>query len=113
MSKKNKELVRVCQENPSLPLVLATYYEVVCDDWGYWKGDVEKIKVDYYTDKLVEERWYVGEEDIRLKVRGFLENEEKYESVEGEDFEKLIDQKFNEMVEKGDIYKAVIVFIGI
>jgi hypothetical protein len=48
----NKTLINLVKENPELPIIPVTYYEVVCDDCGYWAGEIEKVIVDYfYLDK--------------------------------------------------------------
>jgi Txe/YoeB family toxin of Txe-Axe toxin-antitoxin module len=51
----NHELLELLQQHPDAPIYPFTYYEVVCDDWGYWQGKIEKVyygKFWKYNDRI-------------------------------------------------------------
>jgi hypothetical protein len=110
-NKNNKELIEVVKNNPDLPIIPATHYEVVAEDWGYWCGEIREVKVDYYY--LAEEMWYAGVDEIRDQLQTEHENDQECELMSDEEFDIFIDNKFDELVESGKVKKAIIMYIGL
>lgn len=111
MNKMNKKLIQVVKENPELPIITATHYEVIAEDWGYWCGEIKDIKIDYYC--LLDEFWYAGKKEITEQLIYQYEDREECQSLSDEDFKDYIKGKFEEMEAQGIIYKAIIIYIGL
>ncbi len=45
----NYTLLKLVEENPSLPIVPMTHYEVVGGDSGYWMGKIESVEIKEYV----------------------------------------------------------------
>ena len=111
INKNNKELLELVKNNPDLPIITATHYDVCCEDHGYWIGEIIKIKVDYYY--ICDEQWCAGEDEIKEQFIFELENDENLPELSVEDFDKTIDDRFDMYIKEGKIKEAIIIFIGI
>lgn len=109
--RNNKELVKMVKENPELPIVTATYYEVCSEDWGYWCGEIENIEVDYYY--IDDERWYAGKEEIINQIAYHFEDQKECEFLSDEQFDSFVNNKFEEYLKDDKIKKAIIIFISV
>jgi len=109
MNQHIENLILVTKENPELPIITATYHDVIAEDWGYWCGSIEQVKVDFFY--LSDERWYAGEEDIKDTLADILHQNEYYASLTKEKFNLELNTKFNTMITEGKIKKAIIIFI--
>jgi hypothetical protein len=97
---KLTELLELVQENPELPVIFLTHWDVVQEDHGYWKGDIQNIEVieNFIEDYDITERIYTDKDE-------FLEIlEDTYEYTEEQALETL--KKYS----KG---KHIIVSLGI
>ena len=45
----NYQLLELVKENPELPIVPMTYYEVCGGDSGYWLGEIESVEIREYA----------------------------------------------------------------
>lgn len=107
----NQTLIDLVKENPELPIMPATHHEVVCsDEHNYWLGEIEKVVVDYFY--LAEEFWYVGKENIMEYLSKECNNSTK-KLISKDDFDLAMDIKFDELLESGEIKKAIIIYIGV
>ena len=74
----NKELLQLLKKYPQVKIYPLTYCEVVCDDWGYWIGEIKKVyygKLWFYRDKFY------------LKYNAVIEEIKEYQGYEGEEIE--------------------------
>ena len=98
MSKKNKftqELLKLVSENPELPIKFFTNWQVVCEDYGYWGGDIEKVEVS---------------EIIRVDTEfGNYVFTSKQQFMEADEDDENREDKYKEAKKE----KAIVVFIGI
>ena len=95
-NKQTKELLKLIQENPELPLVFLVYGEDL-DEYRYtmikdYRASVETIWLyqDHYYDHIV---------DITEAVEEDLINEEEYENLSNEEFDKAVEKYIEEEVE--------------
>ena len=102
-----RQLINLVALYPDTEIITATYYDVVCDEWGYWVGDIEEVKLDYFYANGG--RWYRGEEEIKDKIRAMYED---MDMESEDDLDKLIDDKFQELESEGKIKTAIIVYIN-
>lgn len=42
-------MLELVKENPSLPIIPMTHYEVCGGDFGYWMGKVESVDIREYA----------------------------------------------------------------
>lgn len=108
-NENNKKLIELVQQNPELPIIPATYYEVCAEDWGYWCGEISDVKVDYFY--LDCDRWYAGESEIMDQLELEYDADESIPEMNREEWDKYLENKFKERVESGEIKKAIIMYI--
>ena len=96
MNEKIQRLVDLSKEHPDAEIITAVDWEVVAEDWGYWKCEIKSVIYDYFYES--DERWYHGKGEI-LNV---LE-------LEMDDYEEL----FGALVRQGKIKKAIIILLGV
>lgn len=107
-----KELLRLAQENPDLPIVPMVDSEVVCDDgYCYWQGRFGRCEV---TEWVCVTMWG----DPRFFTRDEQDYIEEYfaDKIIDEDESDLSDEQIermaHEMAEALDWTKAIVVWIG-
>lgn len=111
-NKNNEKLIELVKQNPDLPIITATYYEVVAEDWGYWVGEIQDICVDYFYMRQGKDRWFAGEDDIFEHLYFTYESNSICEMMSDEEYNKFLYNKFNEMVSNKEIVKAIIIYIS-
>lgn len=100
MSKHIKELIKLSKENPTLPIVTFTDTEVVAsDDYSSWMGCIYRVYKDWIC--LTGDYNRIGEEDIR----------DYYADIEDLE-DDAIDRQIKSLKESGDMYEAIIIYIG-
>lgn len=110
-NEKIKELIQLSQENPELPIITATFYEVIGEDWGYWKGDIEKIEKGYFYD-MDDEGWRAGDKaEICEGISDRFFSDSEYDTMP--EYDTLLESKFNELLENKSIVEAIVVYIGL
>ena len=108
-----KELLKLIQENPNLPIIPMVDSEVVCDDGHcWWQGAFKRCEV---TEWVCITMW--GEE--RFFTRDDQDYIEEYfadQLIEGDDEFELpddaIDKIAHDAAEALDWKKAIVVYIG-
>jgi hypothetical protein len=60
----NNDLIALCRIYPDAKIYTLTHAEVVCDDCGYWMGQIEKV---YYG------KFWITEESLFLRESDYLE----------------------------------------
>ena len=110
MSEKIKELIKLVEENPGLPVYPAVHYEVVCEDWGRWLGSIKEVKKEliYFMD----EKWKAGDEDDILDA---IEDEicdyPEHENLTDNEFSERVKRHFEFLKENNKIQEAIIISI--
>jgi hypothetical protein len=108
-----QQIINVIKENPDLPIIPATLWEVCAEDWGYWVGEIKECKVDYFfEDYEGSERWYAGLDDIYEQIAYKYEDSEECEKMTDKEFDDFLDEKFIELENNGKIKKAIMLFIS-
>ncbi len=111
-NEKIKELIKLSEENPELPIMVATFYEVIGDDWGYWRGNIEKIEKGYFSD--IGEEWRVGDkEEIYEEISDRFFSDSEYDSMPKEEYDILLESKFDELLENKLIVESIVVYVGL
>lgn len=107
-----KELVKLATENPDLPIVVSTNYDVFGgDDFQYWVGNVSKVYVDYTYLSERQEKWSWGEYDIKEAIfeDEEYEDEDIFDNMRNKEIEEFLDKEFNKLKANKDIIKCIIV----
>lgn len=108
---KTAKLVKLINENPSLPVVPLVYSEVVADDgYAYWIGSWGDCYVDEYVcvEKYGENRFYTrGDQD---EIEEYFAEEILYKdkSLSDEQVEKMAHEQAEALPWK----KAILVYVG-
>lgn len=100
-----KELLKLVQENPDLPIVPLVDYEVCFEDYGYWQGSFGRAKVNEYVH--FDDRFYTRDyqDIIEDKLSDTLCDD--YPDMPDDEFFKMIHEKAEALPWK----KAIIVYI--
>lgn len=104
----NYRLLELVRENPSLPIVPMTYFEVCCGDSGYWLGKIESVEIKEYAvnewneDDAVLFKDEEGAEDKLIEAIA----EYKYDGTE-EDYNRAVKEAEKMWT------KAIVVRIGL
>ena len=91
INEQTKELVKLIQENPELPLVFMVDGEEIVDPYEYGYTLIEKYRVSVQTIWIYQDRYYNHIIDITEAVEEDLINEEEYENLSNEEFNKAVD----------------------
>lgn len=108
---KTARLVKLINENPSLPVVPLVYSEVVCGDgYSYWVGSWCDCDVDEYVciDKYGENRFYTRGDQDEIEEYFVEKIIDENESLPDEDVEKLAHEQAEALPWK----KAILVYVG-
>ena len=101
-----KELVQLQKENPDHELVFMTFYEVVGEDWGYWKSNSARIELGiycHYNDEM-----YFDEDCLRDEISDRLYNDNT-DSLPDDEFDKLVEDEYNKI----EWTKAIFVYLDV
>jgi hypothetical protein len=104
---KKEELIKLIQENPTLPLLFMVRNDEILDEYGstvhenfwceiqtvyYWGEEMQTVTDDYI--------------EIQERVQAMLSDEEEYENLTDEEFEKCVDKYIEENIRH---YKAIVI----
>lgn len=102
-----KELLKLVQENPDLPIVPMVDGEICLDDCGYWQGSFGRAEVNEWV--CVNERFYTrNDQDV---IEDALSDTlcDDYPDMADDEFFKMIHEKAEALPWK----KAIIVYIDL
>lgn len=105
--KDNEELRKLIAENPNLPLVFNVYTDNIDTDYCciVFEGCRSRVSEVYFTD----DRSYEDFDEIFDDFRCSLADEESFENLSDEDFDKAVEKYIEENVRH---YKAIVVSTG-
>lgn len=105
-NKQTKELLKLIQENPELPLVFMVENELISDPYEYRYTFIECYSAEIETIWIYEGNYYMDEADIHEAVQDDFIDEEKYVDLSDEEFDKTVEKYIEEEVES---YKAIVI----
>lgn len=70
-----KELLKIIEQNPDIPVKFSCAYDVVKDDHGWWLCNIEDIKIvdNLIIDEEIEDRTFIDKEDYLDYIEDDLE----------------------------------------
>ena len=71
-SKNIQELVRLVQENPDLEIMVMADSELLCGDFNWMRGDINKVEIDEYCER--DEYIYLWSKDEDLVIEEIMED---------------------------------------
>ncbi len=98
-----KELLKLAQENPNLPIVPLVWYEVCCENCGHWLGNFQECRVDEYL--CWNERYYL-KSDIEDLISDYYE-------LDDTDYTMLDIEEHITGIFQDEWTKAIIVWVGL
>lgn len=106
---KNKELLKLIEENPTLPLVFFVDSEDIYDDYSYnfMKSRVVEKGIIYESD--ISGHIYTCKDDYVEDLCDYFSDDIKYSNLTDVEFEKEMQKK----ADKSPHYEAIIIYIGI
>lgn len=97
--KQTDELRKLILENPDLPIVVLTHWEVCADDNGYWYGHSISFEINRLI-KVVENSgdivFFSDEEDFYDYVSYAIEYDYDYEKMTDAEWQKTVEEKCKE-----------------
>ena len=111
MNDKIKELAKLSEENPDLEIVMLTYYDVVADDYGYWKGKISNVKTDFIGE--IAGRVCVGLDQMYDFLNETLLETLQYDSLSDEEYDIIINGEISKGMADGRITKVILIYIDI
>lgn len=106
---KLKELVKLSEENPELEIIVMVNNEIVCEDWGYWRGEIGKIKKDFTWQE--DERMYMSLSDIKEQLSESASFDPEFEELTDDKFDLIIEKEIESKMQSGEIKEAIIIYI--
>jgi hypothetical protein len=97
------KLIEILQNNPELPVKYMAHADYVGEEYRYYVCEFSSVIIDYYYE--AEERICIGKDEI---IEYFIE--QVFE--EEEEAKKKAEVKFQEDLDKGKIFKSIIIYIG-
>ena len=106
---KLKELVKLSEENPALEIIVMVNNEIVCEDWGYWRGEIGDIKKDFTWQE--DERMHMSMADIKEQLSEKASFDPEFEDLPDNKFNLIIEKEIESKMQSGEIKEAIIVYI--
>ena len=104
--KDNKELRKLIESNPDVPLVFVVNSEYV--DGGYYYTLFQYSKC-YISEVYFDDEHYTADvEDMIDDYRDRLADEEEYKDLSGDEYDKAVEKYVNENIEH---YKAIVISV--
>lgn len=98
-NKQTEELLKLIQENPELPLVFMVNGGELADPYDYCYTMIKDYSADVKTIWLFQDRYYDHIIDITEAVQDYLCDEEEYENLSNEEFDKVVKKYIEENIE--------------
>ena len=111
MENNKKELIKLIQENPDLPLVFLMNNEEVASDYGCtvmedFRVDIREVyKYEYFGDLV----WSDDKYDVKDYFRDILADNERFKDLQDPQYDDAIEEYIDTEVEH---YKAIIISVS-
>lgn len=105
---QNKKLLKLVEENPTLPLVFFVCSKDVCDDYYYTFMKSSRVELGTIYESDINDRIYTDKDDYVEDLCDYFSDDIRYSSLNDEEYEKEMQKE----ADKVPHYDAIIVYIG-
>ncbi len=106
---QNKELLKLVEENPTLPMVFFVDSEDVCDDYSYTFMKLRRVYKGIIYESTINDAVYISKEDYVEELCDYYSDDVRYSNLKAEEYEKEMQKE----ADKAPHYEAIIVYIGL
>lgn len=106
---KNKELLKLVQEYPDLPVVFFCDSEDVCDDYFYTFMKFKRVEKGIIYESDINDTIYTSKDDYVEDLCDYFAADVRYANLTDAEYEKTMQKE----AEKAPHYEAIIIYAGI
>ena len=103
----NKKLIKLVEENPTLPIVFFVYNEDICFDYSSTFMKSISVEKGVIYESEVNEYIYTSEDDYYEELRDYYSDDTEFANLSDAEYKKEIQKR----VDKATHYEAIIVYI--
>ena len=105
---QNKELLKLVEENPTLPLVFFSFCEDVCSDYSYTFMKSRRIAKGVIYESDINDIIYTSKDDYVEELCDYFADDVRYSNLTDAEYEKEMQKE----ADKVPHYEAIIIYIG-
>lgn len=106
---KNKKLLKLIEQNPTLPVVFFADSEDICDDYNYTFMKSREVEKGTIYESDINDRIYTSKDDYVEDLCDYFSDDVRYSSLNDVEYE----QEMQKEADKVPHYEAIIIYIGI
>ncbi len=106
---KNKELLKLVEEYPTLPVVFFCDSEDVCDEYGYTFMKFRRVEKGIIYESEINDCIYTCKDDYVEELCDYYSDDIEYATLNDIEYEKEMQNK----ADKAPHYEAIIIYAGI
>lgn len=104
---KNKELLKLIEQNPTLPVVFFADSEDICDDYSYTFMKSRRVEKGTIYESDINDRIYTSKDDYVDDLCDYFSDDVRYSSLNDVEYE----QEMQKEADKVPHYEAIIIYI--
>lgn len=105
---QNKELLKLVEENPTLPLVFFADSEDVCSDYIYTFMKSRRVEKGVIYESDINDIIYTSKDDYVEELSDYYADDVRYSNLTDSQYE----QEMQKLADRTAHYEAIIVHIG-
>jgi hypothetical protein len=106
---KSKELLKLVQEYPDLPIVFFCSSEDICDDYSYIFMKFRSVKKGVIYESDINDIIYTSKDDYVEDLCDYFEDDDRYFNMTDEEYKETMQKE----AEKAPHYEAIIIYAGV
>ena len=103
---KNIELLKLVEQNPTLPLVFFAASEDICDDYSYTFMKFRRVEKGVIYESDINDTIYASEDDYIEDLCDYFADDVRYSNMTDAEYEKEMQKE----AEKVPHYEAIIIY---
>lgn len=105
---QNKKLLKLVEENPTLPIVFFADSDDVCDEYGYTFMKIRRVDKGTIYESDIKDCIYACKDDCIEDLCDYYADDIEYANLSDVEYEKEMQNK----VDKIPHYEAIIIYAG-
>lgn len=106
---QNKELLKLVEQNPTLPLVFFAASEDICDDYSYTFMKSRNVEKGTIYESDINDCIYTSKDEYVEELCDYFVDDVRYSNLTDAEYEKEMQKE----ADKVPHYEAIIVYIGV